>query len=363
MVLRRIPARFFGKILKLNPIVTNRTSAKHPALPRRIVPVPLAAALAASAWCAAAVADPPRAASVYSRRPAAPEAIPAGVPGGLSAEQAAAGQTRSEEATVQAERILASALTKFGQDESFSARLRQKARIGDRVLVGAGRYVQSGIGEDQRYRFESALTCDTETFELIEVCDGIFAWTYRHYGTEAPQLERLDVRRIRDRLVELRAADPAAASPYLGGLQRSLWTARQWYRFESAAAAEIEGKAVWVVEGRWTPDSLAGVLPHLVESSRRPGGITAAELPEGVPWGVRIAIGRSDLVPYRIEWLAIPGRRPVAATAPEPIAVLELHDVQINGPIDATAFVYKPATDGLIDLTDNHVSTLHLMRP
>ena len=53
----------------------------------------------------------------------------------------------------------------------------------------------------------------------------------------------------------------------------------------------------------------------------------------------------------------------VAAGAAEPIAVLELFDVQIGGPVDATAFVYKPAAEGLIDLTDGYVQGLGPMRP
>ena len=48
----------------------------------------------------------------------------------------------------QAERIVAAALTALGRAESISARVRQRVRVDDRVLVGAGRYVQSGLGED-----------------------------------------------------------------------------------------------------------------------------------------------------------------------------------------------------------------------
>ena len=95
----------------------------------------------------------------------------------------------------------------------------------------------------------------------------------------------------------------------------------------------------------------------------RPDGITAAELPDGTPWSVRLSIGKRDLFPFRIEWLAIPGRRPVANREPEPIAVLELYDVRLGEPVDAAAFVYKPAIEGLIDLTDTTVQHLVPLRP
>jgi hypothetical protein len=333
-------------------IVTTRPFGTSPSL--RLSPGPLLAA-AVCGWACVAAAAPPAPTSVYSRRAAG------GAAAGAADQATAAARPAGE--TARAERILASSLTMLAQADSFSARLRQKARVGDRVLVGAGRYVQSGRGEDQRYRFESTLTCDTETFELVEVCDGIFAWTFRHYGTDAPQLERLDVRRVREKLGQLRAPEPVTASPYLGGLQRSFGTLRQWFRFVAAEPAEIEGLPVWVVEGRWNPDWLSVILPGLAEVARRPGGITPAELPDGVPWAVRFSIGRGDLVPYRVEWLAVPGPRPVADGEPEPIAVLDLQEVRVGGPVDAGAFVYRPAAEGLIDMTDAHVAGLGLMRP
>jgi hypothetical protein len=42
---------------------------------------------------------------------------------------------------------------------------------------------------------------------------------------------------------------------------------------------------------------------------------------------------------------------------------MELYDVQIDGPIDTSAFVYKPAVTGMIDITDGYVESLAPMRP
>ncbi|MFM8802304.1 MAG: hypothetical protein ACKOK8_00060, partial [Planctomycetia bacterium] len=264
---------------------------------------------------------------------------------------------------VQAERIVAASLAMLGRAESISARVRQRVRVDDRVLVGAGRYVQSGLGEDQRYRYESSMKSDTESFDLLEVCDGLFAWSYRRVGPQPPQLERLDVRRVRERLRQLKVPDEAAISPYLGGVQRTLALLRDWFRFTAVEPVAIDDLPVWRVEGRWHPESLAWLLPKQKEAVLRPGGIRAAELPDGMPWGVRLSIGKRDLFPFRIEWLAIPGRRPVADREPEPIAVLELYDVRIGEPVDAAAFVYKPAIEGLIDLTDTHVKAVGPLRP
>ena len=365
IVLRRVAARFFGKILKVDVIVTLNSLPRLPALcplpgrarRRLAVGVWMSLVLAGvlrladgSAWAqqvattpsaAAAPAQAGPAESIYRKNAAAP-----------AADQAA-----------QAERIVASTLAAMGRAESISARVRQRVRVDDRVLVGAGRYVQSGLGEDQRYRYESSMKSDTETFDLLEVCDGLFAWSYRRIGPQPPQLERLDVRRIRERLHQLKPADDLVASPYLGGVQRTLSLMRDWFRFTTVEPTTIDDLPVWRIEGRWCGECLAALLPSHKEAAMKPGGITAAELPDGMPWCVRLSIGKRDLFPFRSEWLAIPGRRPVASREPEPVAVLELYDVRLGEPVDAAAFVYKPAMEGLQDFTETRVKHLAPMRP
>ena len=362
IVLRRTAARFFGKILKVDLIVTPSLCPRLPALFFPSAGTCCRRA-AAGAWVGLALA----AVSVCAGGPAAaqqPETpARAGPAESIYRKNAAAAAVPAADQAAQAERIVAASLAALGRAESISARARQRVRVGDRVLVGAGRYVQSGLGEDQRYRYESSMKSDTETFDLLEVCDGLFAWSYRRIGPQPPQLERLDVRRIRERLRQLQPAEDAAVSPYLGGIQRTLALLRNWFRFVAVESTAIDDLPVWLIEGRWHPQSLAALLPAEKEAAMRPDGITAAELPDGTPWSVRLSIGKRDLFPFRIEWLAIPGRRPVANREPEPIAVLELYDVRLGEPVDAAAFVYKPAIEGLIDLTDTTVQYLVPLRP
>lgn len=368
IVLRRAGGRFFGKIIKVNAIVTLRTPFRLPGLPRlpglrrlfsrgdfrggaesaaRLAVVWLT--LAAAAWAQTATPMAGPAGSVYQR---AAQKAAAAAPAAVAADEQA----------VQAERIVTAALAALGRAESISARVRQRVRVDDRVLVGAGRYVQSGLGEDQRYRYESSMQSDSETFDLLEVCDGLFAWSYRRIGPQPPYLERLDVRRMRERLRQLEPGDNPV-SPHLGGVQRTLALVRTWFRFHTVEAAAIDDLPIWKVEGRWHGESLALLLPAVKDAALRPGGIEPAELPDGTPWGVRLSIGKRDLFPFRIEWLAIPGRRPVAARDPEPVAVIEMYDVRLGDPVDAAAFVYKPAIEGLVDLTETRVKFLAPLRP
>jgi len=262
-----------------------------------------------------------------------------------------------------AERIVAASLAGLGNAASFSARVRQLARVGDTVLKGGGRYLQSGLGEEQRFRFESLLSADTEEFEVLEVCDGIFSWSFRRLAAAPPTVERVDIRSIRERLEALGVRDQACVSPYLGGVQRTLALVREWFRFESVSAAAIDEVPVWSIEGRWNRDRLAAHLPAQSKAIVNGEEVAASDLPEGVPWGVRLSISQRELFPFRIEWLAIPGKRPVAERPAEVVAVLELYDVRIGEPVDATAFVYKPAIEGLSDTTSGVVQQLAPLRP
>jgi hypothetical protein len=262
-----------------------------------------------------------------------------------------------------AERIVAAALTGLGRAHSLSARVRQLARVGDVVLKGGGRYLQSGTGDEQRFRFESKLTADTEEFDVLEVNDGLYYWSYRKLGLQPPRLTRIDTRRVRERLGTFGIAEQATAAPYLGGVQRSLALVREWFRFEAVSSGMIDDVPIWIIDGEWDRDRLAALLPDKAEAIKGPAGITASDLPEGMPWSVRLSIGKRELFPFRIEWLAVPGRRPVAATTPEVVAVLELYDVRVGEPVDATAFVYKPATEGLSDVSENYVNALQSLRP
>jgi len=361
-VFRRDSGGFFGKTLKLDAAVTRfatLTTRRPPGLPwRRFVSVAAAASSAVGYALGVAWADPPPA-SVYSRRPAAALATTAAAP----PRAAVVAETEAADSP-QAERIVAGALAAISRADSFSCRIRQKARIGDRVLVGAGRYVQAGQGGERRFRFESTLKCDTESFEQLEVCDGLFCWMYRRNGPETAMLQRVDVRRVLDQLGQLKAPEGVDPAAYLGGLPRMLWLLRESFRFPAATAAEFGGASVWVVEGVWIPERLAVVLPDLAEQAKQPDGVPAAALPDGMPWRIRLAIGRNDLLLRRVEWLAIPGPRPVATNAePEPIAVLDIDEPQLGSPVDTAAFFYQPATTGLMDVTEQHVKTLQLMRP
>ena len=125
-------------------------------------------------------------------------------------------------------------LSRLGRAESVSARIRQRTRAEGIVLVGTGRYLQQGSGVDQQFRFEVVNKADTETFELLEVSDGISFWKFQKGSSTPVQLSRVDISQIRARLKDFGVDEDQAVAPHLGGLQRSLALIRRFFNFESA---------------------------------------------------------------------------------------------------------------------------------
>ena len=317
-------------------------------------------------------AQPGTAGSIYSRpvaaagdgsQPASGEGTVVPLAAAAGAGQGGVQGVEQADQAGKAERVVAAALAGLARAPSISARVRQLVRVGNMVLKGSGRYIQSGTGEEQRYRYETTLNTTSEEFEMLEVCDGLFAWSYRKLGPQPAQVERVDIRQVRDRLTALQVADRTDISSHLGGIQRPLARVRQWFRFTTVTSAVMDEVPIWLVEGAWDRESLALILPGQAEQIRSPAGIGPADLPAGVPWSVRLSISKRELFPCRVEWLAIPGPRPVGVAQPEVVAVLELYDVRIGEPVDATAFVYKPATEGLLDTTETAVSQVAPWRP
>lgn len=310
--------------------------------------------------------------SVYGRAARPSPNLQARIAGSATTKEAEAGEGDfGAEDGGRAERIVSACLAALARHSSISASMRQMARVGNRDLVGAGRYVQAGTGEDQRFRFESSISAQaidsakSDSFDLIEVSDGVAFWSYQKNAELPPMVHRVDIRRVRNRLEEAdpkKVGGPDAITRHLGGLQRTLSMIRESFRFASVESAEIDGMPVWRIEGRWDPERLKPILPDIA-GAVADGVVPPTALPDGMPWSVVLSIGKRELFPFRVEWYAIRGPRPVVHEILEKVAVLEFYEVRIGEPVDATSFVYKPAVEGLVDVTDSFAATVHPPRP
>ena len=256
----------------------------------------------------------------------------------------------------QAERLVASMLSRLGRVESISARIRQRTRAEGMVIVGTGRYLQQGNGVDQQFRFEVVNKADTEIFELLEVSDGISFWKFQKGSSTPVRLARVDISQIRTKLKDLGIEEGQAVAPHLGGLQGAIAHIRRYFQFESAERESLEGLPVWRVVGRWNSSRLIEIFPHLKALPNSSEGV-AEEVPAGTPCSVELIIGSEQLFPFRITWS---GRSHDGEF--EPISILELYEVRLGEPIDSAAFVYKPSAEGLLDVTEQFVRGIQPLR-
>ena len=199
---------------------------------------------------------------------------------------------------------------------------------------------------------------------MRQLCDGKHLWIHQELLGKTT-LSRIDVSRVRLALDEhppaAVGANPSQGFP-LGGLPRLLQSLETSFHFTSASESQLDRVPVWTIEGRWTPEKLAELLPDQKEKILAGKGADVGKLPEQIPDRVILMVGRDDLFPYRIEYW-----RHSAGNAKSPIeeadkllVVMELFEVQFGAPIDDRQFVYKPGDLEYADQTDAYLKSLGL---
>jgi len=247
---------------------------------------------------------------------------------------------------------------------TLAAKIRCQGDLFDHQSTSAGIYLQQGRGLRQLSRFEIKNQIGDSTFTLLEVNDGLSFWTFRELPG-GPTITRLDLDRIE---AQLRAPGvTGGASSFMSpisGLPKLLFGLRQNFHFTRAAETQLAERSVWVIDGGWRPERLIAAVPDqrgTIEAGRT---IELKKLPAHLPERVLLYMGKSDLIPYRIEYLRrgsksdgagqgslLPGYQTIAST--------EYFDVRVNVPIDAREFVYQPPKNAkVIDATDAYLKTL-----
>lgn len=280
---------------------------------------------------------------------------PAAAPEAASAASAAA--TPNGEALVQQ---MAAAIA---ADRSISARIRLHADLFGNQMVGAGVYLQQGLGADRQLRLEIKIPVGERLATLQQVCDGNFLWQY-HDLAEKPALTRVDIHRAQQAMERAGGKplpDLLNGFPY-GGLPQLVDSLRQSFRFSRLQAGQLDSLAVWVVAGSWRPAALAPVSPELAQQAADARPLDLKKLPAQMPEEVLLYLGQDDLFPYRIEYRrrsVRPGKAesPVAAEM-SPILIVELYEVRLNSAIDPQQFAFQPGSLEVLDTTEQMLKSL-----
>ncbi len=260
------------------------------------------------------------------------------------------------------EALVQQAVAALAAQQSISARIRLHADLFGNQTVGAGVYLQQGLGAERQLRLEIKIPVGERLATLQQVCDGNFLWQY-HDLADKPALTRVDIHRVQQ-AIERAGATPAPdlrnGFPY-GGLPQLVDSLRQSFRFTRMQAGQLDSLNVWIVAGSWRPEALAPISPELAKQASEGRPLDLKKLPPQMPEEVLLYLGQDDLFPYRIEYRRRPvrqGKQAAEGSDQLPILIVELYEVRMNSPIDPQQFVYQPGSLEVLDTTEQMLKSL-----
>jgi len=267
----------------------------------------------------------------------------------------------ADEPPLDGQTLVARAAAQLAATPSFEAKLRQQVQLFGQDLSGPGTYLQKQSPHGLLLRLELKLQVGSQLTSLQQVCDGRFLWIRRDVPS-GTSLGRVDMERIRTAIGERGQPPwPDVTTNWLvmGGLPRLVAALAENFQFSAPQAVRSENAAMWVLDGCWKADRLAELQPDLKTGAPPGKPIDLTRLPAHLPTQVRVVLGQSDLLPYRIEY-----RRQQAEPAADksaavrPMVVLEMVEVRQGGDLDERLFVYQPGNQEVTDYTDLYLSGL-----
>jgi hypothetical protein len=253
------------------------------------------------------------------------------------------------------------------QHPSIAAKLRVNIDLFGQQLMGAGKYLQLGEGEDKLLRLELSVQTDDHTLTFQQVCDGRFLWLRRDLP-DSVDLGRIDLKRLRREVGHqppLHAAARMDTWMALGGLPKLMNSLDENFDFAAPQPTELAGVKMLALIGRWKAERLIRLLPEQETADlQQPATIHPAHLPPHLPHRVNVLLGHDDLFPYRVEYLRQdPGssgnRRGQMNGQPWTVMTrIDFREVSIPATIDPLQFVYQPDAAEIEDRTRAMVETL-----
>jgi len=247
--------------------------------------------------------------------------------------------------------LLDSAVRAVETPRFISARIKQQGELFGHQVTGEGRYFELRGAIPSIY-LELTVEVGSVSTSLVQVCNGTTFWTYRKLPNWE-ELSKIDAVQAVSALEHARGKlppDAVASSPGLGGLARLMRGLNSRFEFTSVVADQLGGLPVWRLEGGWRPAELVRILPDqkgAIEKGRTPD---FTRLPGHLPDSVTLFLGRDDCFPFRIDYL-----RSVPKSSPRRLMGLEFFELNFNGPIDASQFIFAPTNLEVKDRTDEFI--------
>lgn len=249
--------------------------------------------------------------------------------------------------------------------QSVTAKLRQRIDLFDQQLVGSGSY-QQGPAADHTFRLELRTQVGERVSTLQHVSDGKTLWIYRQLFDEG-KLSKVDLRRVSAALSKRAGVTPGVGASQwlgLGGLPMLLRSLNEHFQFDEPAEDQLGKLPVWRLTGSWQPKYLARFLPDQKAAIEAQEPVDLSKLRPEIPDEVVLYLGRDDLFPYRLDYLrqkeGLTSAALRGASGAEPLVTLEVFEVRVNAPLEASSFNYQPAAQPVPDVTQEYLRALGL---
>jgi len=336
-------------------------------------------AVGAASWCASAGLAAGQGslfdATVAGNAPAVPavDARPATIALptiGSSATEVEIAEGAARPSMPDPQQLLSGSARMIARQKSIVAKVRHRATIYDRELIGSGEYAQ-GPELARLLRYQLRTQVDTHVVEMLQVADGRHLWISTQLKDE-PVIERIDIDRVLAATDPKNGAEPAGDPNRqlgLGGLSQLVAAIERDFEFDTVFKSQLGGLAVYGIEGRWKRAALAAFDPPGKKKGKEVavGGQPKTEnFRPHVPDRVVLFLGVDDLFPYRIEYRrAVPAQtdgnatsnpKPVAGEPSKPLLVLEFFEVQFDVPLEERLFQFTPGTRRWADITEKFLA-------
>lgn len=347
-----LPSRIRGRFARLIPVAAGIWSSFTGITAGQGISLPPPTAGSASADPSASLPRANDSGSVTIAMP--PAAIPAARPSLPDPQQ-----------------LLAGSIRMIARQKSIVAKVRHRATIYDRELIGSGDYAQ-GPELARLLRYQLRTQVDTHVIEMLQVADGRQLWISTLLKDE-PEIQRVDIDRV------LAATDAGAVGAEsgepgrqlgLGGLGQLLAAINKDFEFQSVFKSQLGGLNVYGIEGRWKRAALGAFDPK-GKGKGDPSKVKPDSLRPHVPDRIVLFLGVDDLFPYRFEY-----RRSLPAAADgnakadadvakvessKPLLVLEFFEVQFDVPIEERMFQFSPQSHRVADITEKWLAARRAM--
>jgi hypothetical protein len=263
---------------------------------------------------------------------------------------------------------LEKAILAWESHRSLSAKIRLRVDLFGEKLVGHGPYWEQRSARGLQWRWELEMQVGNDTSKLVQVCDGDNFWVFRKGAADKQgSVTRITVSPVADAL-ELagQLPQPGKLGGWLGlgGFSRLLRSLGAAFDFSTIELAQLDSVEVWRLSGQWKPERLLQMLPDQAAAIRHGQPADPTSLPRHLPDAVVMYLGKTNLMPYKIEYLrrCSNPRYKEESPADTVILTMELFDDGIDGPIDPSRFAYLPGKLDVKDQTDAYLESLHLKK-